>query len=68
MTFLKFITYEVAELTANIKHFKKTYPEFLNEEVSIYVDEHDDLYMQLFDWYDEDNRIPIPKNYWNSAK
>ena len=63
MAFLKNISYEVAALAANLVNFEKTYPEFLNERVPIFVDERDDHYIQLFDWSDEDHLVKIPKNY-----
>ena len=63
MAFLKNISYEVAALAANLVNFEKTYPEFLNERVPVFVDERDDHYIQLFDWSDEDHLVKIPKSY-----
>jgi len=63
MAFLKNISYEVAALAANLVNFEKTYPEFLNERVPVFIDERDDHYIQLFDWYDEDHFVKIPKSY-----
>jgi len=63
LRFLKYITYRHAKTILHEIDFDKNYPQFLNEEVPIFISSKDLEYAQLFDWHDEDQFAIMPKNY-----
>ena len=63
LRFLRRITYDRAKVVLPEINFDKVYPEFLNEEVPIFINSNGIEYAQLFDWHDEDYFARMPKNY-----